>query len=69
MKILSAVFGTLAIVVLCAADARAAEPSVISGSEASALLRVVNVRSEGSMVSGVVLNNSNQLTRNVQLLV
>jgi len=69
MKMLSAILGTLVIVVLWAAQARAAEESVISGSEASGVVSVVDVRSEDGVVSGIVLNNSNELARNVQLLI
>ena len=50
MKTLFAIFGTLVIVVLWAAQARAAEESVISGSEASGVVTVVNVRSEDGVV-------------------
>jgi hypothetical protein len=69
MKMASAILTAPVLVLLLTATARGADDRLIPASEASRMVAVAEARSEGGVVSGVVINNSDEVARDVQLLI
>lgn len=63
--------GVLAVLVLLlsASSVRAAEDTIVSGQDAEQYVRVTDLKAQGSVVSGVLQNESPNTLRDVQLLI